>query len=111
MHDGMPALKQARMNDAKSAVRKLDSDENVKDFEAFKLVCFNDPDVIALFDRTTTRSEVTQLSGTAKLKLVRIKERCNLWNWLLNFPTLASLATQLLPLHTTAHASERDWSK
>ena len=76
----MPALKHAQMKDAN--VRKLDSDETVKDFEAFKLVCFNDPDVIALFDRATTRYEVIrQPSGIAKLKLVRIKERRNLLNW------------------------------
>ena len=50
VQDGMSALKQARMNDANNVIRKLGGDEAVKKLEALKLVCFNDPDVVALFN-------------------------------------------------------------
>ena len=80
VQDGMPAVKQARINVAKNIVRKLGGDEAVKEFETFKLACFNDPDVVALFDSATIRYKVTQSSGIEKLKLARITERRNLWN-------------------------------
>ena len=40
-----------------------------------------------------------------------ITECRNLWNWLTAFPNLALIASLLLSMHTTARASERNWSK
>ena len=51
------------------------------------------------------------LSGVTILVMARITERRNLWNWLPDFPKLALIATRLLSMHTTARASERNWSK
>ena len=33
-----------------------------------------------------------------------------MWNCLPNFPNVALVATRLLSMHTTAYASERNWS-
>ena len=38
----------------------------MKEFEVFKLVCFNDTDIVGLFDGATTRNEVTQPSAIEK---------------------------------------------
>ena len=51
------------------------------------------------------------LSGVTILDMARITEHRNLWNWLPDFPKLALIATRLLSMHTTARASERNWSK
>ena len=106
-----PALKQVRMNDAKNVVRQLDGDEAVKQFEAFKPVSFNKPHFVPLFDRATTNFAVTQPNGSEKVKRAPITERRNLWNWLPDFTKLASIAPERLSMHTTACASERNWSK
>ena len=74
----------------------------MKKFEGFNLVCFNDPDVVALFDGATTRYEVTHPSAIEKLKLARTTERRKFWNWLLDVPNSALIATQLLSMHSTA---------
>lgn len=70
------------MNDAKNGVHQLDGDETVKDFEAFKLVFFNNSDFFALFDRAATRFAVTQPKGSEKVKMALIAEHRNLWSWL-----------------------------
>ena len=83
----------------------------MKEFEACKLVYFNDPDVVLLIDRATTKFAVTRPKGSEKVKMARITERRNLWNWLPAFPELTVITNRLLSMHTTACASERNWSK
>ena len=78
----------------------------MKEYEALKLVCFNDLDVIPFFDRATTKFAVTQPSGSEKVKMAPITERRNLWNWLPDLPNSAVIANQLLSMHTTAGASD-----
>ena len=56
----MPDLKQARINAAKNNVRKFGDEAAVKEFGAFKLVFFNDLDVVAWFDRATTRYDAAK---------------------------------------------------
>ena len=51
------------------------------------------------------------LAGVARLVMARITKRRNLWNWLPNFSNLTLIVTRLLFMHTTACASERNWSK
>ena len=87
------------MNDAKNGVHQLDGDETVKDFEAFKLVFFNNSDFFALFDRAATRFAVNAVypNGSEKVKMARITERRNLCSWLPDFPILALIANQCLP--------------
>ena len=43
--------------------------------------------------------------------VARISEHRNMRNWLPDFPNSALIATRLLSMHTTACASERNWSK
>ena len=74
-------------------------------------MCFSDPDVVPLIDRATTKYEVTRPNGSDILWMAPISERRNLWNWLPAFPKLAVFANRLLSMHTTACASERNWSK
>ena len=101
-----PALKQARMLDAKKVVHHLGVDEAVKYLEVYKLVCFNDPDVVKFLDRAATKFAVTQPNEYEKVWMALITERRNLWNWLPAFPNLVLTASQLLSMHSTARASE-----
>ena len=101
-----PALKQARMLDAKKVVHQLGVDEAVKYLEAYKLVCFNDPDVVPLLDRAATKFAVTQPNESEEIWMALGTERRNLWNRLPAFPNLAVTASQLLSMHTTACVSE-----
>ena len=50
-------------------------------------------------------------NGSEKVRMAPIKERRNLWNWVPAFPKLAVVADRILCMHTTACASERNWSK
>ena len=52
-----------------------------------------------------------QPTGSDKAKMAPITLRSNLLNRLLGFQNLALIAIQLLSMHTTACALERNWSK
>ena len=90
------------MNYAQTNVCQLRGDEAVKEFQAFKLLCFNGPGVVASFNIASTRFAVMQPNGSEKVKMALITERRNLWNWLPDFQSLALTANQLLSMHTTA---------
>ena len=48
------------MLDAKDVVHQLRGDEAAKEFTAYKLVYLNDPDVVPLIDRATTKFAVAE---------------------------------------------------
>ena len=66
------------MHHAKNVVRQLGGDKAVKDFDNFKLLCFNDPDVVPWFDRAATKFAGTQLNGYERVKMAPITERRHL---------------------------------
>ena len=65
----------------------------------------------SLIDRATTRFDLILLNLSEKVRMAPITECRNLWNWLTAFPNLALIASLLFSMHTTACASERNWSK
>ena len=98
-----------RLLDVKHIVRQLGGYEAVKEFKAYKILCFNDSDFAPLIDGATTKFAVAQPNGSEKVMMAPITERRKLWDWLPAFSHLASITTQLLSMHTCA--SERNWSK
>ena len=54
---------------------------------------------------------MTQQSGIEKRTFALIAERRNWSNWLSDCENVAFIATQFFHMHTTACASERNWSK